>query len=72
MQSALKLSVMMLCLSLVSGQQAPSAPAEPTHLVIAGCPASAIVCPDLTKPTTTPKPKPSSSDKKSGHKGGKG
>lgn len=65
MQITLKLSLLMLCVSLVLGITAPRSQANPETTVIAGCPASQIACPD-------PKPKSGSSDKKKEKKGKKG
>lgn len=67
MQSALKLSALLLCLSLVSGGGALSQPAGAERILMAGCPATAIVCPD-PKPASDETPAPP----KKGKKGAKG
>jgi hypothetical protein len=66
MQSALKLSALLLCLSLTSGTDPSPAPGGAERAVIAGCPATAIVCPD-PKPAADEKPVP-----KKGQKSAKG
>ncbi len=66
MQITLKLSLLMLCVSLALGITAPRSQANPETTVIAGCPASQIACPG-------PKgSKSGSSDKKKEKKGKKG
>ncbi len=45
MQVTLKLSILMLCVSLVLGFTAPRSQANPETMVIAGCPATQISCP---------------------------
>ena len=63
MQSALKLSTLLLCLSLASGRGPlpPSAAGE--RALIAGCPATAIVCPQ-PKPASDESPQPPKTVKK--------
>jgi hypothetical protein len=68
MQSALKFSTLLLCLSLAFGESPSTESASAARTVIAGCPATAIVCPG-PKPTADEKPTP---EKKKGKKGGKG
>ena len=68
MRSALKLFVLLLCLSPAVGNGPPTEPAVAERTLVAGCPATAIVCPD-PKPTADEKP---ASEKKKGQKGGKG
>jgi hypothetical protein len=68
MRSALKLSALLLCLSPALGNGPLSDPAGAERILFAGCPATAIVCPE-PKPTAGEKP---ASEKKKGQKGGKG
>ena len=68
MQSALKSFTLLLCLSLALGKGPPTDLAGAERTLIAGCPATAIVCP-APKPTADEKP---ASEKKKGQKGGKG
>jgi len=57
MQSALKLSTLLLCLTLASGRGPlpPLAAGEP--MLMAGCPPTAIVCP-VPKPASGETPAP--------------
>ena len=67
MQSALKLSTLLLCLSLSSERDPLPAPAAGEGTLMAGCPATAIVCP-VPKPAADETPPPP----KKGTKGAKG
>jgi hypothetical protein len=69
MRSALKLSALLLCLSPALGNGPLTEPAGAERTLVAGCPATAIVCPD---PRPTADEKPVSEKKKKGQKGGKG
>lgn len=63
MQSALKLSGLLLCLSLAFAGGPSPAPAVAERVLLAGCPADAIVCP-APKPAAEETPAPPKKVKK--------
>jgi len=65
MQSALKLSSLLLCLSFTIADGRPSGLAVAKDVLLAGCPATAIVCPD-PKPATESTSKPPKKVQKDG------
>lgn len=67
MQTALKLSTLLLCLTLASGGGSLPVPVATERALMAGCPATAIVCPD-PKPASDEAPPP----RKKAKKGAKG
>ncbi len=72
MQSALKLSALLLCLSLVVGESPPPESAAADLSIIAGCPAAAIECPGPRPSTPTADTPAPPKETKKGQKGGKG